>query len=447
MEFPTTNYDMPGNLAQYANIGLSPLNALMSGRQEKDQSEMRQFALKDALEKLKQAQQMTDQNAQMNPLKVKQQVFENMVKSLQGNQAASQDTPEQVGLFAKMRQGENQQKLNEQQLAALQQPYAVQNVPVQAKIEQQQLETQSQISKIDAILNNAGVDTLGAQADAQGMATLKKERNRLVNQLASTPKLAAQVVLENVKGENAAERMQIASDARIAAAQAGFESKLAAKEAAHSAKLEELGYRRTPEGNHTYIPGGKADPNVIANAQATKLDVKDIADRDVKFPKATKAVQTAEATLGKLEDDIKTLANHHGLSGMTGILAGRTPNLTGAAREAQDLYDSIIARGGFSVLSDIKSSSPNGGALGSVTDKEGDYLRAAFAPLKQTQNTESVRNVLTKLVPEIAASRKRVRDEYDLTYAYKGTKDKDTSEPQKPLSNEELINKYKKPAR
>jgi hypothetical protein len=54
INFPTQNYDMPGQLAQSASIGALPLNMLFSGRQERDVEQMRNLSLQDAVEMLKQ---------------------------------------------------------------------------------------------------------------------------------------------------------------------------------------------------------------------------------------------------------------------------------------------------------------------------------------------------------------------------------------------------------
>lgn len=54
VDFPTTVFNPQGELAQAASIGMTPLNALFSGMQQRDMQEMRQKALRDAEEMIRQ---------------------------------------------------------------------------------------------------------------------------------------------------------------------------------------------------------------------------------------------------------------------------------------------------------------------------------------------------------------------------------------------------------
>ena len=150
------------------------------------------------------------------------------------------------------------------------------------------------------------------------------------------------------------------------------------------------------------------------------LSAKEIQAREAAYPKATVSLKTFEAGADEMIRDIKKLKDHPGLSGMTGLIFGRTPNLTGAAREAQALYQKIIARGGFTELTNMRMASPTGAALGSVSNQEGQYLREAFAALAQTQDTASVKNVLTDIEEKLKSAKPRVREAYDMTYEYRG---------------------------
>ena len=175
------------------------------------------------------------------------------------------------------------------------------------------------------------------------------------------------------------------------------------------------GYRTTPEGNLEFIPGGPADPSV----QVTKLDARERAGREKLFPKANAAIQQVEAATTSLEQDLRTLANHPGLSGITGLIAGRTPAITGPAREAQALFDKILSRGQFNELAAMRAASPTGGALGNVSNVEGERLRQAFGALNQTQNTGSVQRELLRIADDAAAFKQRARSAFDETFSYR----------------------------
>lgn len=149
------------------------------------------------------------------------------------------------------------------------------------------------------------------------------------------------------------------------------------------------------------------------------LTPKEIQTREAKYPQATLAVKTFESKADKLAADLKTLANHPGLSGISGLIYGRTPAVTAAARQAQTLYDSIVARGGFSELQAMRSASPTGGALGNVSEREGQYLRDAFAAIGRTQDTKDLKKSLLDASKATIAAKQNARDAYDMTYDYK----------------------------
>jgi hypothetical protein len=149
------------------------------------------------------------------------------------------------------------------------------------------------------------------------------------------------------------------------------------------------------------------------------LAPKEIQAREAKFPQATSAIKTFETSADKLAGDLEKLAGHPGLSGISGLVYGRTPAVTKDARAAQALYDSIVARGGFQELQNMRSASPTGGALGNVSNQEGQYLRDAFAPINRTQDTADLSRALREAAGATKSSKQRLREAYDMTYDYK----------------------------
>jgi hypothetical protein len=181
------------------------------------------------------------------------------------------------------------------------------------------------------------------------------------------------------------------------------------------------GYRLNKETNELEaIPGG---PTTVP------LAPKELQAREAKFPQATTALKTFDSTSDNLIKDLERLKNHPGLSNITGVIAGRTPSLTVQGREAQALYDKIIARGGFQELQSLRQSSPTGGALGNVSNQEGQSLRQAFGALDRTQDASSIRNEITRLVENIGGAKDRVREAYDMTYDYKNTTPRSNAAP------------------
>jgi len=171
------------------------------------------------------------------------------------------------------------------------------------------------------------------------------------------------------------------------------------------------GYRMSADGkNLEAIPGGPT---------TTPLAPKELQAREAKFPAATTAVKTVESKADKLVADIETLKNHPGLDSITGAVYGRTPSVTAEGRAAQALYDSIVARGGFQELSAMRAASPTGGALGNVSNQEGQQLKDAFGTLNRTQDAADLRIQLGRVADDVRGAKQRIREAYDMTYDYK----------------------------
>ena len=149
------------------------------------------------------------------------------------------------------------------------------------------------------------------------------------------------------------------------------------------------------------------------------LPPKEIQAREAKYPQAKTAVASFQTSAEKLASDLETLADSKGLEGITGLIGGRTPAITKEARAAEALYKSIVARGGFNELQNLRNASPTGGALGNVSNAEGQQLKNAFAPLELTQNASDLKAALKRAALETRASAGRIKDTFDMTYEYK----------------------------
>ena len=198
-----------------------------------------------------------------------------------------------------------------------------------------------------------------------------------------------------------------------------------------------------------FVDRATAIANKMTPASAIEgLSPKEIQTREAKFPQAKTAVASFETSAEKLAKDLETLANSKGLEGITGLIGGRTPAITKEARAAEALYNSIVARGGFNELQNIRASSPTGGALGNVSNAEGQNLRDAFAPLKLTQNASDLKGQLLKAAQETRASAGRIKETFDMTYEYKNqgsqipTPSRTQPPSTTPMSADDLVNKY-----
>jgi hypothetical protein len=142
-------------------------------------------------------------------------------------------------------------------------------------------------------------------------------------------------------------------------------------------------------------------------------------NREAKLPAAKTAVSAFDAKTDKLTSQIEELINHPGLNQITGLLGGRIVGVTDAGRRAEALYKSIVAQGGFSELQAMRDASTTGGALGQVSNQEGQYLRDAFAVLQRTQSTEDLQRGLRDALSALQSAKQRTREAFEDTYAYR----------------------------
>jgi hypothetical protein len=171
------------------------------------------------------------------------------------------------------------------------------------------------------------------------------------------------------------------------------------------------GYRLAADGKTLEaMPGG---PTTVA------LPPKEIQKREAVYPAANQAIKTVEAKSKTLLDDIELLKNHPGLNQMTGVVAGRLPVFTPEGAAAKAIYDRIVARGGFQELQDMRKSSPTGGALGNVSNQEGQQLRDAWAAISRVQNAKDLKTQLERAANDVRGSTDRIREAFNETYDYK----------------------------
>ena len=140
---------------------------------------------------------------------------------------------------------------------------------------------------------------------------------------------------------------------------------------------------------------------------------------EASYPQATSSLRGHQNKTALFIKDVKALRDSPGLDSVTGFAAGRAPGLTDAGRAAVALYDKVVAKGGFQSLQDMRDMSKTGGALGNVSNKENQQLKASFAAIDRKQKADDVRTALDDLIKELEGGLGRLQDAYDLTYEYK----------------------------
>ena len=223
-----------------------------------------------------------------------------------------------------------------------------------------------------------------------------------------------------------------AAQARADALKATNEAKIEAAQIAAQARIDAA---REAGASRLQIAQMQADArrDIAQMAQSFKqaqldqpLSSKDLQKREAAYPQATSAIKSFESKSDSFVKDIETLRDHPGLPEITGFAAGRLPGITANGRAAQALYDKIVAKGGFQALQDLRDASKTGGALGNVSNQEGKQLTASFGAIDRRQGVKDVREALNQAIGDIEGSKTRLKEAYDMTYAYKAEQPKKT---------------------
>lgn len=136
-----------------------------------------------------------------------------------------------------------------------------------------------------------------------------------------------------------------------------------------------------------------------------------------KLPAAKQAVSIANSSMDMLIKDASELKNHPGLDNITGWIAGRTPTVSQEGRNAQELLNSIKSKTFVDVLQAMRAASKTGGAVGNVSDREGDRLENAWAALGQSQDTETFKRRMDDLINIARDFKSRTQTAFDDEYA------------------------------
>jgi len=157
------------------------------------------------------------------------------------------------------------------------------------------------------------------------------------------------------------------------------------------------GYRYTKGGDLEAIPGGPADVK-----------------RQQQEQKTAAAIDGVSSDLDRLALVANQLKNHPGLNGITGI-RGAIPNIPGSqSANAEALLETLKSQTAFSVLQTMRNNSKTGGALGQVSDKEGQLLQNNLAALSKAQSADAYRAALQNIIDYTEKSKTRIQRVRDI---------------------------------
>lgn len=165
--------------------------------------------------------------------------------------------------------------------------------------------------------------------------------------------------------------------------------------------LSGLSYGSAPKGKDAAIVRGR-DGNPLVSP----------GPQQAQYSKAVQNVQEFEAQSGIVMDEIdRAISQVNNFSAGPGtvlkeipIIGGQTP-----AGQLENLLKTIQANVGFDKLQAMRDTSPTGGALGQVTEKELAFLQAVFGSLEQDQTPENLKYNLSRLREHMAGRGERLR--------------------------------------
>lgn len=158
------------------------------------------------------------------------------------------------------------------------------------------------------------------------------------------------------------------------------------------------GYRWTQDGNQEAIPGGPA---------AVKME-----------GSKKKADLLMEQTQGNAENVLSAIGNAKKLASKWTVGAGSVlSGIPGTpAHNLDAAIDTIVANIGFDRLTEMRQSSPTGGALGAVTERELSLLQSTVASLRQSQSYEQFNQNLARVETQYRRTIAAMNDAYAEDY-------------------------------
>lgn len=175
------------------------------------------------------------------------------------------------------------------------------------------------------------------------------------------------------------------------------------------------GYRYTATGDLEAIPGGPA-------AAGPNLTPKEIQKREASLPQARQAVSTVSNTMSVIGETVdRLLANRDGLNGITGLIGGRTPGITDAARQAEADIDQLKNLAFIQGITELRNASKTGAGVGNVSNKEGERFENLKASLDRKQSLNDMIDALKRLKNQSEFTRQSLKDAFDETYSYRDT--------------------------
>jgi hypothetical protein len=175
------------------------------------------------------------------------------------------------------------------------------------------------------------------------------------------------------------------------------------------------------DGKIKYVSREDAINKGMTPASAIEsLPPKEIQKREAALPQAKQAVKTISNTMSVIGQTVDSLlANPDGINGITGLVYGVTPALTGPARKAKAELEQLKNLAFIQGITELRAASKTGAAVGNVTNREGDRFENLKASLDRSQSKDDLIAALKKLKTQADLTTQFTKEAFDDTYSYK----------------------------
>ena len=175
------------------------------------------------------------------------------------------------------------------------------------------------------------------------------------------------------------------------------------------------------DGKIKYVSREDAINKGMTPASAQEgLTTKEVQKREAALPQARQSVKTISNTMSVIGQTVDSLlANPDGIDGITGLVYGVTPAITGPARKAKAELDQLKNLAFIQGITELREASKTGAAVGNVTNREGDRFENLKASLDRSQSKEDLVAALKKLKTQAELTSQFTTEAFDDTYSYK----------------------------
>lgn len=141
-----------------------------------------------------------------------------------------------------------------------------------------------------------------------------------------------------------------------------------------------------------------------------------VATRWLNAPKAKLALRSFTRDIDDIIDEAGDIEKDPGLSSATGLMAYIPSIYGGEAKDAENAIETLKVKLGFRALQDMRANSPTGGALGNITEREGEWLQNAFVALQRSGSTEQYKKNLARIIKRMKSVKEDLIAAYDEEY-------------------------------